>query len=169
MLAAQTIWYTSPVPKYLMLIIWSFIILSLSQKPYKLSNPITILGKIHYILVVIGTISSSTCCMWIWLCKLLGNLLWLCGSMTRCCYNMHEKYSESLMQLSFPLSYCCMFFLQIGKHGMIIEFTDPDYITRRSATYLPEVAAHEGNSFQPITSTLFRKSGAIWPKSYGCF
>lgn len=27
---------------------------------------------------------------------------------------------------------------------MIIEFTDPDYSTRRSATYLPEIAAHEG-------------------------
>ncbi|RRT57965.1 hypothetical protein GW17_00031768 [Ensete ventricosum] len=36
------------------------------------------------------------------------------------------------------------FLLQIGKHGLIIEFTDPDYNTRRSATYLPEVAAHEG-------------------------
>ncbi|KAI7989476.1 Uncharacterized protein LOK49_LG13G02284 [Camellia lanceoleosa] len=32
----------------------------------------------------------------------------------------------------------------IEKHGIIIEFTDPDYNTRRSATYLPEVAAHEG-------------------------
>lgn len=35
--------------------------------------------------------------------------------------------------------------LQVGKHGIIIEFTDPDYNTHRSATYLPEVAAHEGN------------------------
>lgn len=35
--------------------------------------------------------------------------------------------------------------LQVGKHGIIIEFTDPDYNTRRSATYLPEVAAHEGD------------------------
>ena len=35
-------------------------------------------------------------------------------------------------------------FFQIGKHGIIIEFTDPDNSTRRSATYLPEVAAHEG-------------------------
>lgn len=34
--------------------------------------------------------------------------------------------------------------LQVGKHGLIIEFTDPDYNSRRSATYLPEVAAHEG-------------------------
>ena len=34
--------------------------------------------------------------------------------------------------------------LQVGKHGLIIEFTDPDYNVRRSATYLPEVAAHEG-------------------------
>lgn len=34
--------------------------------------------------------------------------------------------------------------LQVGKHGIIIEFTDPDYNTKRSATYLPEVAAQEG-------------------------
>uniref|UniRef100_A0A452YQ24 Uncharacterized protein n=1 Tax=Aegilops tauschii subsp. strangulata TaxID=200361 RepID=A0A452YQ24_AEGTS len=34
--------------------------------------------------------------------------------------------------------------LQVGKHGLIIEFTDPDYNVRRSGTYLPEVAAHEG-------------------------
>lgn len=37
--------------------------------------------------------------------------------------------------------------LQVGKHGIIIEFTDSDYNTRRSATYLPEVAAHEGKHF----------------------
>lgn len=48
--------------------------------------------------------------------------------------------------------YCCLHmqillvsFLQVGKHGIIIEFSDPDYNTRRSATYLPEVAASEGN------------------------
>ncbi|ESR58986.1 hypothetical protein KPL70_011537 [Citrus sinensis] len=33
---------------------------------------------------------------------------------------------------------------EVGTHGLIIEFTDPEYSTRRSATYLPEVAAHEG-------------------------
>jgi len=47
-------------------------------------------------------------------------------------------------------------FLQVGKHGIIIEFSDPDYNTRRSATYLPEVAAHEGNSCSPLGLT-FRK------------
>ena len=34
--------------------------------------------------------------------------------------------------------------MQVGKHGLIIEFTDPDYNIRCSATYLPEVASHEG-------------------------
>lgn len=29
-------------------------------------------------------------------------------------------------------------------HGIIIEFIDPKDNIRRSATYLPEVAAHEG-------------------------
>jgi AMMECR1 domain-containing protein len=37
--------------------------------------------------------------------------------------------------------------MQVGKHGLIIEFTDPDYNIRRSATYLPEVASHEGECF----------------------
>jgi hypothetical protein len=32
---------------------------------------------------------------------------------------------------------------QIGKHGMILEFTDPESV-RRIATYLPEIAAQEG-------------------------
>ena len=39
---------------------------------------------------------------------------------------------------------CVEFFLQVGKHGIIIEFIDPDYNTRRSATYLPDIAANEG-------------------------
>ncbi|KAJ9540145.1 hypothetical protein OSB04_026651 [Centaurea solstitialis] len=39
---------------------------------------------------------------------------------------------------------------EVGKHGIIIEFTDPDYNTKRSATYLPEVAAQEG-AFRNIT------------------
>ncbi|KAL6545471.1 hypothetical protein OROGR_009345 [Orobanche gracilis] len=34
---------------------------------------------------------------------------------------------------------------EVGKHGIIIEFTDPDNKTVRNATYLPEVAAHEVN------------------------
>ncbi|KAG5239533.1 AMMECR1 domain-containing protein [Salix suchowensis] len=29
---------------------------------------------------------------------------------------------------------------EVGKHGLIIEFTDPNNNARRSATYLPEVA-----------------------------
>lgn len=45
----------------------------------------------------------------------------------------------------------CSMIFQVGKHGIIIEFTDPDYNTRRSATYLPEVAAHEGDILFFIT------------------
>ncbi|KAI8563398.1 hypothetical protein RHMOL_Rhmol03G0108800 [Rhododendron molle] len=47
----------------------------------------------------------------------------------------------------------------VGKHGMIIEFTDPDYNTRRSATYLPEVAAHEGWTQTEAIDSLIRKAG----------
>jgi len=38
----------------------------------------------------------------------------------------------------------CDFTLKVGKHGIIIEFTEPETNTKRSATYLPEVPAHEG-------------------------
>ncbi|KAM0914780.1 hypothetical protein ACQ4PT_011293 [Festuca glaucescens] len=49
--------------------------------------------------------------------------------------------------------------LQVGKHGLIIEFTDPDYNVRRSATYLPEVAAHEGWAILETIDSLMRKAG----------
>ncbi|MQL96457.1 hypothetical protein Taro_029146 [Colocasia esculenta] len=48
---------------------------------------------------------------------------------------------------------------EIGKHGLIIEFTDPDYNSRRSATYLPEVAAHEGWTKVETMDSLMRKAG----------
>ncbi|KAJ0968109.1 hypothetical protein J5N97_025026 [Dioscorea zingiberensis] len=52
---------------------------------------------------------------------------------------------------------------EIGKHGLIIEFTDPDYNTRRSATYLPEVAAHEGWTKMEAIDSLMRKAGYNGP------
>ncbi|KAF5742508.1 hypothetical protein HS088_TW09G00557 [Tripterygium wilfordii] len=48
---------------------------------------------------------------------------------------------------------------EVGKHGIIIEFTDPDYNVRRSATYLPEVAAHEGWTKVEAIDSLLRKAG----------
>uniref|UniRef100_A0A5B7B2H9 AMMECR1 domain-containing protein n=1 Tax=Davidia involucrata TaxID=16924 RepID=A0A5B7B2H9_DAVIN len=48
---------------------------------------------------------------------------------------------------------------EIGKHGIIIEFTDPDYNTRQNATYLPEVAAHEGWTKMETIDSLMRKAG----------
>ena len=48
---------------------------------------------------------------------------------------------------------------EVGTHGIIIEFTDPDYNTRRSATYLPEVAAHEGWTKLEAIDSLIRKAG----------
>ncbi|KAF8396375.1 hypothetical protein HHK36_017992 [Tetracentron sinense] len=58
---------------------------------------------------------------------------------------------------------------EIEKHGIIIEFTDPDYNVRRSATYLPEVAAHEGIIFiscwtkMETIDSLLRKAGYNGP------
>lgn len=48
---------------------------------------------------------------------------------------------------------------EIGKHGLIIEFTDPDYNTRRNGTYLPEVAANEGWTKMEAIDSLMRKAG----------
>jgi len=48
---------------------------------------------------------------------------------------------------------------EVGKHGIIIEFTDPDSNTRRSATYLPDVAANEGWTVIEAIDSLMRKAG----------
>ncbi|XP_020080512.1 uncharacterized protein At2g38710-like isoform X2 [Ananas comosus] len=47
----------------------------------------------------------------------------------------------------------------IGKHGLIIEFTDPDCNIRRSATYLPEIAAQEGWTKIETIDSLMNKAG----------
>ncbi|ESW17391.1 hypothetical protein PHAVU_007G235600 [Phaseolus vulgaris] len=52
---------------------------------------------------------------------------------------------------------------EIEKHGIIIEFSDPVYCTRRSATYLPEVAANEGWTKIEAIDSLIRKSGYNGP------
>ncbi|KAL3680830.1 hypothetical protein R1sor_023786 [Riccia sorocarpa] len=51
---------------------------------------------------------------------------------------------------------------EIGKHGMILEFTDSNSI-RHSATYLPEVAAQEGWTKQESVDSLVRKAGYMGP------
>ncbi|GMI90410.1 hypothetical protein like AT2G38710 [Hibiscus trionum] len=51
---------------------------------------------------------------------------------------------------------------EVGKHGIIIEFVD-DYNTRRNATYLPEVPAHEGWTKVEAIDSLVRKSGFSGP------
>ncbi|KAL2326604.1 hypothetical protein Fmac_025662 [Flemingia macrophylla] len=52
---------------------------------------------------------------------------------------------------------------EIEKHGIIIEFSDPVYNTRRSATYLPEVAANEGWTKTEAIDSLIRKAGYNGP------
>ncbi|KAJ7530421.1 hypothetical protein O6H91_14G003500 [Diphasiastrum complanatum] len=51
---------------------------------------------------------------------------------------------------------------EIGKHGMILEFTDPNN-SRCSATYLPEVAAQEGWTKVETIDSLVRKTGYMGP------
>ncbi|XP_071734660.1 uncharacterized protein At2g38710-like isoform X2 [Rutidosis leptorrhynchoides] len=48
---------------------------------------------------------------------------------------------------------------EVGKHGIIIEFVDPDNKTRRNATYLPDVAAQEGWTKIEAIDSLMRKAG----------
>ncbi|KAF9676541.1 hypothetical protein SADUNF_Sadunf08G0012800 [Salix dunnii] len=48
---------------------------------------------------------------------------------------------------------------EVGKHGLIIEFTDPNNNARRSATYLPEVAALEGGTREEAIDSLMRRAG----------
>ena len=47
----------------------------------------------------------------------------------------------------------------VGVHGVTIEFTDPVTGSRRSATFLPEIAAHEGWDKQTTMEHLVRKAG----------
>eukprot|EP00245_Coleochaete_scutata_P006172 TRINITY_DN2037_c0_g1_i1.p1 TRINITY_DN2037_c0_g1~~TRINITY_DN2037_c0_g1_i1.p1 ORF type:complete len:211 (-),score=20.85 TRINITY_DN2037_c0_g1_i1:15-647(-) len=51
---------------------------------------------------------------------------------------------------------------EVGKHGMIIEFTDPQNLYR-SATYLPEVAEQEGWTKLEAVDSLMRKAGYNGP------
>ena len=48
---------------------------------------------------------------------------------------------------------------EIGTHGLIIEFRDPNTHEQRSATYLPEIAAAEGWTKQSTIDSLIRKAG----------
>lgn len=47
----------------------------------------------------------------------------------------------------------------VGQHGLIIEFIDPDLNCRRSATFLPEVAAEQGWTQEETIDALISKAG----------
>lgn len=47
----------------------------------------------------------------------------------------------------------------VGRHGLIVEFTDPAMQCKRSATFLPEVAADQGWSTRECIEALVRKAG----------
>lgn len=48
---------------------------------------------------------------------------------------------------------------EVGIHGLIIDFREPGSRARRSATFLPEVASHEGWSVSETLEHLIRKAG----------
>lgn len=49
--------------------------------------------------------------------------------------------------------------LQVGTHGLIINFVEPGAGMRRSATYLPEIAHREGWTKRYTVESLILKSG----------
>ncbi|KAG1675750.1 hypothetical protein FOA52_012406 [Chlamydomonas sp. UWO 241] len=52
---------------------------------------------------------------------------------------------------------------QVGRHGLIIEFSDPQTRVRRSGTYLPEVAHEQGWSKDAAIDSLIHKAGYDGP------
>lgn len=53
--------------------------------------------------------------------------------------------------------------LQVGVHGLLLEFVDPASGARRTATFLPEVARHQGWGKWHTLEQLVRKSGYAGP------
>ena len=54
----------------------------------------------------------------------------------------------------------------IGTHGLILEFRDPNTREHRNATYLPEIAAAEGWTKQVTIDSLICKAGFSGHVSY---
>ena len=54
---------------------------------------------------------------------------------------------------------------EIGKHGIIIEFSDPVWNCRRSATFLPDVPREQGWDKEATIDALIRKAGCSTPPS----
>ena len=48
----------------------------------------------------------------------------------------------------------------MGTHGITVEFPDPKTSSRRSATFLPEIALHENWNKATTLEHLARKAGA---------
>ena len=73
---------------------------------------------------------------------------------TRC----HTYIALCHLSLGFQKARNCMDW-EIGVHGLIINFRDPQSGHSRSATFLPEVPAQEGWTKQQTIDSLVRKSG----------
>ena len=54
---------------------------------------------------------------------------------------------------------------QVGVHGIVLRFVDPDARRQRSATYLPEVAREQGWNQREAVDSLMRKAGYGGPLS----
>eukprot|EP00877_Chromochloris_zofingiensis_P008689 jgi/Chrzof1/4073/Cz13g19070.t1 len=51
---------------------------------------------------------------------------------------------------------------EVGTHGLIIDFMDPVLQFKRSATFLPEVAAEQHWDKQQCIDALIKKAGTTW-------
>ena len=94
-----------------------------------------------------------------------------------CCSALKDRRFEPISLSEFPQLRCTVSFLhsfepgaswedwEIGTHGITVEFQDPYAAkVRRSATFLPEIAAHEGWDKQMTLENLIRKSGCTATK-----
>lgn len=84
---------------------------------------------------------------------------------------LHDRRFEPISLAELPSLTCTVSLLhtfeerhswddwEIGKHGITIEFSDPVVRVRRTATFLPEIASHEGWNKMETLEHLIRKAG----------
>lgn len=87
------------------------------------------------------------------------------------CSAIHDRRFDPITLSELPYLQCTVSLLhsfesgqswedwEIGVHGITIEFIDPHSRYRRSATFLPEVAAHENWDKKQTMQHLIHKSG----------
>ena len=84
-----------------------------------------------------------------------------------CCYETAQAWDDWTARSPRGVVHVCrrlltsvpLLVLQVGTHGLIINFVEPGTGMRRSATYLPEIAHREGWTKRYTLESLILKSG----------